>query len=95
MTKWIFLFLIYFSQAQAGFSERGMLPMDRQWWECSMGGPVIECKTEECVAKCDEILKAQKAEKEAQREERIQDIIIESQEQDDSQKNPALFQSTE
>ncbi len=93
MTKCILLFLISFSQAQADFSERGMLPMDHQWWECSMGGPAIECKTEECVAKCDEILKAQKAEKEAEREERIQDIIIESQEQDDSQKNPAIFQT--
>ncbi|MFI5391311.1 MAG: hypothetical protein ACHQYQ_08120 [Bacteriovoracales bacterium] len=92
MTLRIFLFLISFSQAQAAFSERGMLPMDHQWWECSMGGPAIECKVEECVAKCEEILKAQKAEKEAEREEKIQDIIIDSQQQDDSQKNPALFQ---
>jgi hypothetical protein len=93
MTKLILLILLSFSNAQADFSERGMLPMDTQWWECAMGGPVIVCKTEECVPKCDEILKAQKAEKEAEREERIQDIIIESQEQDDSQKNPALFQT--
>ena len=93
MTKWILLFLILFSQAKADFSQRGMLPMDRQWYECSMGGQVIECKVEECVARCEEINKAQKAEKEAEREERIQDIIIESQQQDDSQKNPAIFQT--
>ncbi len=66
--------------------------MDHQWWECSMGGPTIECKVEECASKCDELMKQQKAEKEAEREERIQDLIIDSQQQDDSNKNPAIFQ---
>lgn len=91
--KTSFLVFFIFSVDVYAFSERGMLPMNHRWHECAMGGAVIECEVEQCESMCADMAKKEKEEKELQRDERIQDIIIDTQQQGDEQnKNPAIFQ---
>jgi hypothetical protein len=89
-----FFLIIFISgwDAFATFNEKGMLPMDTQWFECKQGGPSIQCKTEECVAQCKELLQNEENEKAAQREEVLQNVLDDALKVEEPEKNPALFQ---
>jgi hypothetical protein len=78
--------------AYGTFGEKEMLPMDTQYRECRQGGPSIQCKTEECDAKCSELLKAEQDQKAAERTEILQDVLDDALKVDEQEKNPALFQ---
>jgi len=88
----IFLLSLSAWNAFAGFSDKGMLPMDTQWWECKMGGPTIQCKTEDCVSQCNEILQAEKEQKEEERTEILQNVLDDALKAPEADKNPALYQ---
>lgn len=88
----IFIFCLNTWNAFATFTEKGMLPMDTQWWECKQGGPSIQCKTEECDAKCSQLLESEKEEKAAERTETLQDVLDDALKGAEQDKNPALFQ---
>ncbi len=78
--------------AYGTFGAKEMLPMDTQYRECRQGGPSIQCKTEECDAKCSELLKAEQEQKAAERTEILQDVLDDALKVDEQEKNPALFQ---
>ena len=92
MKLFILLLSVLSWSAFATFSEKGMLRMDHQWWECSQGGTVIQCKTEECDGMCRDILQKEKEEKEADREDKLQIMLDDTLNVETPEKNPALFQ---
>lgn len=81
-------------RALATFSEKGLGPMDTRWWECRQGGPSIQCRTEECDAKCNELLKAEQEQKAVERTEILQDVLDDTLKGQEQEKNPALYQLT-
>ena len=88
----ILIFCVTAWNAFATFNDKGMLPMDTQWWECKQGGPSVQCKTEECDAKCKELLQSEQEEKAAQREDVLQNVLDDALKGTEQDKNPALFQ---